>query len=155
MIEQQIARLSRGVADFESAILALGQAAFLEKMIGRWTPRDIVAHLIGWNAYVIDGSRQLQRGELPFYDVDPGENYEKVNAILVRQNASRDRSELLEALHTSARDLAQFLRSLDTDTWGRDFGVRHGEEVVTIRGTVDELIADYDHHREQLETSGI
>ena len=151
MIDEQIGRLEQGVAGVERAVAALDEDVFLGEL-GRWTPRDIVAHLIGWNLSVIEGSQQIQRGELPFYDVEPGENYANVNAALVREHVSTNRVELLNELRDSAEELASFLRSLDTSSWENDYGVRHGDEVLTIRGTVDDLIADYEHHRRQLES---
>lgn len=39
----------------------------------------------------------------------------------------------------------------DPSFWERDFGVRHQGAPVTIGGTVDELVADYAHHRRQIE----
>lgn len=116
-----------------------------------WSPRDILAHLIGWNHHVIEGSRQIQLGELPFYDVDPGENYSKVNEALVQKISATDRQVLIKELHSSANDLKEYLRSLEPEAWAKDFGVRHGGSTVTIRDTVDELIEDYVHHRKQVE----
>ncbi len=151
LIEDQIDELDRAVRAFERVIVELDPDAFLEQL-GGWTPRDIVAHLVGWNAYVVDGSRQLQRGELPFYDRDPGDNYEKVNAELIRKHGSTDRDTLVLALESSANALAAFLRELDDGAWERDFDVQHGDETLTVRGTVNDLIQDYDHHRRQIET---
>ena len=116
-----------------------------------WSPRDIVAHLIGWNRYIIEGSRQIVRGELPFYDVDPGDDYARINADLVRRYPSQDRAALLAELRSSAGELKGFLATLDPGRWSRDYGVRHGGEVVTIRNTVKDLIEDYDHHRKQID----
>ena len=144
-------RFEAAVAEFIRCIEALSSDQLLAPL-GKWTPRDIVAHLIGWNRYVVRGSRQLQRGELPFYDVDPGENFGKVNAALVEEYPEADGVELLSELRKSADELCAFLDALEESEWQRDFGVRHGDEVLTIRGTVDELIRDYPHHREQIET---
>ena len=148
------------VEAFASSVAALDERLFLRKVNG-WTPRDIVAHLIGWNRHIVRGAKQILCGELPFYDVDPGPNYSKVNAALVRACGDTDRSMLLEMLADSAGELTAFLRALAPGEWDRDFGVRHkGEELtvnstaddlVTVKSTVDELIADYDHHRRQLE----
>ena len=151
MIKTQIDELDLAVRAFERVIMELEPDAFLEKL-GGWTPRDIVAHLVGWNAYVVEGSRQLQRGELPFYDRDPGDNYEKVNAELIEKHGSTDRDTLVLALESSANALAAFLRGLDDGAWERDFDVQHGDETLTVRGTVNDLIQDYDHHRRQIET---
>lgn len=148
-IEEQINRLRLAVERITASVTALNQKSFLAKLNG-WSPRDIVAHLIGWNAHVIQGSRQIQRGELPFYDIEPGEDYSKVNAKLVREYSSTDRQVLLDQLHASSRELQEFLGSLESEAWARDFGVRHGGTPVTIQDTVDELIDDYDHHHRQI-----
>ena len=149
-LEQQISKLGQAVELLSAAIVGLSEKAFLSKLNG-WSPRDIVAHLIGWNRHVIRGSEQIQRGDLPFYDIDPGEDYSKVNEALVLQYDSTDRQALLEELRASARELRGFLESLDREVWSRDFGVRHGGTRVTIRDTIDELIEDYIHHSLQVE----
>ena len=149
-IEDQIVGLDRSVKAFARCVTSLDEHRFLQELNG-WTPRDIVAHLVGWNRYVVKGGRQILRGELPFYDIDPGDNYSKVNAVLVREHSSSSSEELLTDLRRSARELKEFLRSVDLSDWNRDHGVRHGGSTITIKNTVDELIADYDHHRKQIE----
>ncbi len=149
-IEMQITELGLSVDDFARCVASLDEGLFLKKNKS-WSPRDIVAHLIGWNRYIIEGSKQIMRGELPFYDIDPGEDYCKVNAVLVRQYSSVDKPELLDELRATAGALKQFLQSLDQSEWDRDYGVRHQGSVITIYNTVDELISDYAHHRKQIE----
>jgi hypothetical protein len=152
-IEGQINRLDSAVKRFEASIVALQRESFLARLNG-WSPRDILAHLIGWNHHVIEGSRQIQLGELPFYDIDPGENYSKVNEALVRRISATDRQVLIKELHSSANNLKEYLGSLEPEVWAKDFGVRHGGSTVTIRDTVEELIEDYEHHRQQIEDWG-
>ncbi len=149
-LEKQMASLELAVEEFARVVASLHEELFLEKLNG-WSARDIVAHLVGWNRYVIEGSWQITRGEIPFYDMDPGENYSRVNAVLIRDYSSRDRQELLGELRAAARELRQFLRSLGPGKWDRDYGVRHQGSTVTIKNTVDELIEDYVHHREQIK----
>ena len=149
-IADQIAELTRSVDAFERCAASLDEGAFL-KPVRRWTPRDIVAHLVGWNRHVIEGSRQILKGELPFYDVDPGEDFANVNAELIRNYPSEDRDQLLEELRSSERELTAFLRSVDESAWDRDFGVRNEGATITVRNTIDDLIADYARHQQQLE----
>jgi hypothetical protein len=149
-IEAQITKLALSVEDLARCVDSLNEALFLRKL-NSWSPRDILAHLIGWNRYMIEGSKQIMRGELPFYDVDPGENYGNVNAVLVREYSSRDKHDLLDELQVSAQELTQFLQSLDPNEWHRDYGVRHHGSTITIQSSVDDLIGDYAHHREQIE----
>lgn len=101
---------------------------------------------------MVEGADQIRRGELPFYDIDPGDDYSKVNAVLIGEYPSTSKQELLDDLRASTGELEQFLRSLPPDEWDRDFGVRHAGATVTIRNSVDDLIDDYEHHREQIVT---
>ncbi|MCK5059475.1 MAG: ClbS/DfsB family four-helix bundle protein [Candidatus Aminicenantes bacterium] len=149
-VETQITKLGLRVDEFARCVASLDEELFLKK-INYWSPRDMVAHLIGWNRSIIEGSKQIKRRELPFYDIDPGENYSKVNAALVRQYSSTDKQELLDELKASTQELIQFLQLLDSSEWDRDYGVRHQGAIITIRDTIDELIEDYDIHREQIK----
>lgn len=149
-IETQVASLHIGIENFASCVASLDDKLFQAKL-GSWTPRDIVAHLIGWNRYIITGSKQIIKGELPFYDIDPGENYCKVNANLIEEYPSEDRSQLIHELEVSGQELKQFLQTLDPSKWCHDYGVRHKGEVITIQNTVDALIEDYAHHSQQIK----
>jgi hypothetical protein len=149
-IPEQVAELDRAIQDLVRCVSGLNDDLFLRKLNG-WSPRDVVAHLIGWNRHAIQGSEQILKGELPFYDVEPGENYSEVNAELVRTYSSTNRLELLTELRASGSELGRFLRSVRPEDWKRDFGVRHRGVCVTIRDTVEELIVDYSHHQSQIE----
>ena len=148
-LDAQITKFKLSLQDFAQLVASLREKQFLENIYD-WSPRDIVAHLIGWNRYIIDGSKQIMKGEVPFYDIEPGEDYSKVNAVLVREYSSRDKQELLDELKASTQELIQFLQLLDSSVWDRDYGVRHQGAIITIRDTIDELIEDYDIHREQI-----
>jgi len=148
-IETQIENLIEGVREIRLAVEALPEDAFLGPL-GNWTPRDIVAHLVGWNRYYIRGSQQLLEGELPFYAIDPGENYSNVNARLVADYSSTNRTELLAEHEKSVHELAEYLRSLSEGEWRDSTGVLLEDEEVTVRQTVDWLIEDHHHHSKQI-----
>ncbi len=149
-IETQIAKFDQSIEDFVHCVASLNEELFL-KRFNHWSPRDVVAHLIGWNRYIIEGSNQIRRGELPFYEIDPGEDCCKVNAVLILEYSSTDRQEMLDELQVSAQELKRFIRSLDSSEWSRDYGVRHKGAIITIQNTVDELIEDYDIHTERIK----
>jgi hypothetical protein len=130
-IENQIALFQKEVAAFGGCIRSLQQDQFLRKL-NHWSPRDIVAHLIGWNRALIQGSNQIRNGELPFYDIDPGENYSKINAGFVKEISSESREELLSAMDTSVLELSDFLRTLNPKEWDHDYGVKHKEAMITF-----------------------
>jgi len=149
-IKTQVDRFDQSVKEFAGSIEALSEESFLEKLNG-WSPRDILAHLIGWNKYYITGCEQITKGELPFYYVDPGDDFSKVNAVFVQQYASTDRKELLVELEDSFRELKQFLLSLTPAEWETDYGVRFAGHPVTIKDSVEALLEDYIAHRKEIE----
>ena len=148
-IETQIKSLDEGVRQIRVAVEALSDDAFLGPL-GNWTPRDIVAHLIGWNRYSVRGAQQLLAGELPFYEADPGENYSHVNARLVAEYPSENRTELVAEHEKAADELAGFLRSISEEHWKGSTGVLLEGEEATIRLVVDWIIEDHQHHSEQI-----
>lgn len=149
-VKLQVSKLERSVDIFARSIASMSDRLFLKK-INQWSPRDVVAHLTGWNRYIIDGCKQLIKGELPFYNADPGDDYSNVNAELISQYSSLDKQELLDDLLESARQLVAFIHSLKPEQWRRDYGVKHKGVTLTIRDTVAELIADYVHHQRIIE----
>ena len=149
-IEEQIKNLDHSIEEFVRYIDSLPKKSFLEKM-NDWAPRDVLAHLIGWNRYTIEGCQEIRRGEAPFYFIDPGEDFSKVNAVSVQKYHSTDKGELVDELEASARELKQFLLSLDSVEWEADYGVKYGGGPVTIKNTVDALIGDYVQHKDQIK----
>lgn len=149
-VEEEVNKLARCIEDFVGCIDSLPRKLFLKK-IDDWSPRDILAHLIGWNRYTIEGGQQIARGETPTYFVDPGDDFCKVNAVLVREYHSTNKQELLRELELSTRELKEFLLSLDPTEWKADHGVSYEGGHVTIKNTVDALIGDYVQHEEQIK----
>jgi len=150
-IEEQISNLSNNIEEFAGCINSLTETLFLKKL-DDWAPRDILAHLIGWNRYTIEGCQQIMRGETPHFFIDPGDDFSKVNAVLVQKYASRDRRKLIDELKTSTRELEQFLLSIDSTKWETDYGVTYKGGSVTVMNMVEALSYDYVNHRQQIET---
>lgn len=142
--------LSESVATFAKSIASLPEHLFLTK-IANWTPRDVVAHLIGWNRHTREGCEQIRAGREPFYLSDADNDFRLVNAASVERYAERDRQALIRDLEGSFQELEQFLSRLDTGSWDADTGVRYRGRPVTIRNTIRALGRDYDCHRQRIE----
>jgi hypothetical protein len=149
-IKDQIEKLNENVEALASFVESLNENQFLVKL-KNWSSRDIIAHLIGWNRAIIQGSQQILKAELPSYDVDSGENYSKVNAQFVRNYSSTNLQEMVKELRNSASELSEFLKNLNEKDWSNDFGVKNKGLTITIQSTVDDLIEDYAHHTAQIE----
>jgi hypothetical protein len=143
--------LHEAFARFRACADGLPAGRFLERMNG-WSPRDVTAHLIGWNRHTIEGCREILRGDCPFYLADESNDFSAVNRESVERYASSDRNELLAELDTSFDELKAFLLTLSDPQWEKDFGVRYKGHVITVENNVEGLRMDYDRHREGIET---
>ena len=142
--------LQEAVARFRDCVAALPGGRFLDRMNG-WSPRDVTAHLIGWNRHTIEGCREILRGVCPSYLADESNDFSTVNRESVERYASSDRNELLAELDASLDELEAFLLTLSDPQWAKDFGVRYKEHVITVEDNVEGLRMDYDRHREGIE----
>lgn len=147
-VEKDIGRLAASAVEFAACVAALPEALFLAP-IDAWAPRDVLAHLIGWNRYTVEGSQLLLRGEMPPFYVDAGDDFAAVNAVSVQRFASRDRHKLLAELEASLQELEQYLLALSANEW--EAGVQHGPHRITIRNSVQALADDYAHHQAHIE----
>ena len=145
-----ISKLAQAVINFRECIEDLPEDAFLNPING-WSPRDITAHLIGWNRHTITGCREIRMGKLPAYFSDASTEYKNINAESVALYSSEDRELLLADLESSYLSLENFIQFMDPDDWRKDFGVRYGEHTITIENTIEALLQDYDQHRQEIE----
>jgi len=147
----QLNALHEAFVRFKACVASLPSGGFLERMNG-WSPRDVTAHLIGWNRYTIEGCRAILRGACPLYVADESNDFRTVNRESVERYASSDRNELLAELDASFGELRAFLLTLSDPQWDKDFGVRYKGHVITVENNVEGLQMDYDRHREGIET---
>lgn len=122
------------------------------KPINGWTPRDVTAHLIGWNQYTIEGCQQIIQGERPEFLEDADNDYSNLNARSVQMYASQNKINLLAELTDSFRELKTYLSSLSYQNWVKDYGVRYNDWVITVHNTVLAVHKDYQSHQEEIET---
>ena len=146
----QTKQLGQAVSKFKTCIQDLPESKFLQPING-WTPRDVLAHLIGWNRLYITGCREIKTGEQPSYFSDDENDYSNVNAESLEMYATIDQGLLLDELEDSSQALQNYLLFLPPDDWQTDFGARYRDSTITIENTVADLIKDYDDHREEIQ----
>ena len=138
------------MAAFSGYIQALPAAVFLHRFTD-WAPRDVVAHLIGWNRATQEAIGQIRRREMPPYIMDLPHDFANVNAASVQAYSSTDRAVLLDLLGRTGADLLATLSRLDPEDWMRDFGARNPVgQPVFIQRQVDGLSDDYEHHTHEI-----
>lgn len=148
--EKQLTDLNVAYDAFIQTARGLSPEEFLHSL-GDWTPRDIVAHFIGWNRITLTGCGELREGVEPFYFYDGTNDYRKVNAKFLRQYESQDRDMLLQEMAATKEALVAFLKTVHEAEWEADTGIVHyrGGPATAAR-CVDSLIRDYRKHREEI-----
>lgn len=148
-LEEAVERLEEAADELVHLVASLPEA-LLAKRLERWTPKDVLAHLVGWNHHVQVGLRQLTQGSRPFYLAQTDQDFQQLNAESVARWGRLPRAALVDELQVSLGALVEFLRGLPRDAWRKDFGVRWRGEPVTVRGSVSQLTQDYLSHTERL-----
>jgi len=131
-------------------VRSMPETSFLSRMNG-WSPRDIVAHLVGWNRLMIQASRSILAGEPPACYADSSNDYRNINAAFVEYHSSRSRSDLLEELRQSFAEFDAFIQSLPVAELQKSRGVKHySGEPATIAKIIRSLSADYQTHTDEM-----
>lgn len=145
-------RLRASVETFTSRIAGLPAGSFT-RAVTAWSPRDVLAHLIGWNVQTLAGCRDLLQGKTPTYFSDTAHDFQHVNAESVRRYDSTDRGALLDQLRSTADALLRYLEELAPEDWDRDCGVWEEDgQPASIRSEIEALIADYLGHAQEVTT---
>lgn len=136
--------------DFRDCILSIPEDLYLS-LIDRWSPRDVVAHLVGWNRNMIEACKAIVRGEAPSYYMDAPNDYKHINAAFVAKYSSQNQTELLNDLASSIEELQQYVGRLDRTELDADHGVvHHRGGPATVTRTIESLTGDYRHHRQKI-----
>ena len=147
---EQIQQFNTAYDRFVSVVTCLEPGDFLGSL-GAWTPRDIVAHLIGWNYNIRQGCQQIQAGTAPVYHADAPNDYRVYNAGFIARYNSTDCDILLAELARGKAELLSYLQSVDARDWDKDFGAKHYRGgPATIGRSVESLTRDYVDHAAEI-----
>lgn len=143
--------LEQAYQNFTELILSLSDEQFLSSMDG-WAPRDVVAHLVGWNNFMIEASLTVLDGQTPSYYEDAPNDFSTINARFTAKYASQSRQELLAQLKASLEKLETFLSTLSEEEQVADYGAVHyrGGPATVVR-IINSLKDDYVHHTQQIQ----
>lgn len=149
-LTQAIASLRASIDAFVACIEPLAPDVLL-RTVTEWSPRDVTAHLIGWNVLTLEGCRALQQGQPPVYLDDEESDFQHTNAASVARYTARAKHELLGQLRATADALLAYLERLDPGDWERDWGVNGPSgRPATMRQQVAPLAADYLGHAQEV-----
>lgn len=136
--------------DFTKLILSLPDEQFLSSMNG-WSPRDVVAHLIGWNSLMIASSLSILAGKAPPYYDDARNDYSNINSGFTAKHSSKSKQVLLAELKSSMENFEVFIYSLPAEELTADHGVVHySGSPATVTRIINSLTGDYQYHTRQI-----
>ena len=142
--------LKHAYQEFTKLILSLYNEQFLSSMNG-WTPRDVVAHLIGWNSLMIESALSILAGKPPSYYDDARNDYSNINSGFTAQYSSQSKQELLAELQFSMEKLEAFIHTLPTEELVADHGIVHySGSPATVTRIINSLTGDYQYHTHQI-----
>ena len=133
--------LIRDLLDARQSVLAavkhlpadLHDTAFL----GTWDPKDLLAHLVGWDEANLEAVRDILDGQLPAIYKYPDADWQAFNEELVARHRRDDLAELFVDAARSHLALIDFLRGLPPEEFERDRGLRDGRFPVTLAGLLE------------------
>ena len=150
---QALGPLRAGYKKFVDCVRSTSEAGFLSPIDG-WAPRDIVAHLVGWNRALLQASKSILSGETPTYYGDAVNDYRNINAAFVARYSAVSREGLLKELASSMTEFETFVESLPLAELIADHGVTHySGEPATVARIIRSLTCEYDHHGAQIAGS--
>jgi Uncharacterized conserved protein len=152
MAQEVFSPLQDAYQGFVAIILSLTDDQFLCPLAkDEWAPRDVVAHLVGWNDLMIEASRSIVAGNSPAYYADSPNDYCNINAGFTSKYSSRSRQELLADLRTSLARFEACVLALPQVDLTAHHGVRHySGDPATVTRIISSLAGDYRTHTAQI-----
>lgn len=119
--------------------------------LGIWSVVDLIAHLIGWDFANLAAAKDIQSGKLPEFYAHYDKDWKTFNANLVAKYKRDDFDELLALARDSQGQLIEYLESIPTENFEKDFGVRTRRNYkVTIARLMQAELKDGQEHLEQI-----
>jgi uncharacterized damage-inducible protein DinB len=147
--EQLLARLQEiraGILEEASDLSAKKQAMVF---LGRWSIKDLLAHLAGWDYTNKEAASFVMAGKLAFY-AHHDRDWAKYNDMLVAKYKRDHIDELIELVKDAQRQLIDFIQTVPLSAFNKDFGVRFRGYKVTIQRLLEAELKDEQTHLQQI-----
>ncbi len=154
-MERKKDELIAGLAEVRERILATASSLSARQQdqifLGSWSPRDLLAHLAGWDDTNLRAVKEILAGKLPSFYAHHDPDWATYNARLVAEYGRQDFEELLALLRETHGRLLGFLEDLPAGEFWQDRGIRVRGWRVTIGRLLEVEREDEEEHFAQLE----
>lgn len=138
----------REVLDVASALLKADEDTVV---LGEWTVKDILAHLVGWDHANLEGIEAILAGRLPAFYAHYDPDWRIFNAGLVNKHRRASLAEGIAAAEESHRDLLAVADEVPAVEFSQDHGVRSPRgRRVTIAMLLSAEAGDERKHAQQI-----
>lgn len=122
-----------------------------EAFLGVWSVGDLLAHLVGWDFTNMEAIKEILAGKVPSFYSHYDRDWKTYNAGLVAEYKRDDYADLLSSVKGSHRKLVDFLRTIPTEEFDKDRGLRFKRYKVTIARLLQAEIDDENTHHVQIK----
>jgi hypothetical protein len=136
-----------------SEVSRLSEAEQDQIFLGIWSIKDLLAHLIGWDHTNLDAVNNVLKSQLPSFYEHRDHDWQTYNARLVEKYKKGSFKELLRKMKDSQEKLIEFLQTVQSENFNKDFGVRFRGYKVTIQRLLEAEIKDEQTHLQQIADS--
>ena len=138
----------RKILDLASALSTFEQD---QVFLGVWSIKDLLAHLMGWDATNRKAVKAIRIGKLPEFYAYMDRDWQTYNARLVLKHKHGGLAELIPATRISHRKLMDSLQAIPAGEFEQDKGVRFKGYKVTIARLLQAELKDEKVHYAQIE----
>jgi hypothetical protein len=118
--------------------------------LGIWSVKDLLSHLIGWDESNLRAAKSILKGQVPSFYEHSDRDWQTYNAILVKKYKKDSLRELIASTRDSQKELIEFLQSIPSENFNKDFGVRFRGYKVTIQRLLEAETKDEQTHHRQI-----
>ena len=153
--EERKAELISGLRDVRERILALASSLVESQLdeiyVGKWSCREMLAHLAGWDESNIRAAHEILAGNLPSFYEHSDKDWATYNTTLVSEYNRDEFEELLSLVRETHRNLLALIQDLPASVLWKDRGIRARGWKVTIGHLLEVEMEDEDEHYSQLK----
>ncbi len=119
--------------------------------LGVWSVKDLLAHLVGWDAANLEAAGAIRAGRLPAFYALYDHDWRTYNSQLVRRYRLEDYALLMSSADVSHQRLIRYLKTIPAEEFDQDTGLRFKRYRVTIASELEVEIRDERVHLAQMQ----
>lgn len=132
----------------EQLLLIINKLPEDKILVGKWTKKEILAHIVGWEEETVISIPQILSGEKPrSFRI----SMNKFNEENVSKRKSKNIGELLNELTILRKKVIEQITDLSEEQFKNYYGTKLGKKQINVLWIINELISHDKNHTKELE----